>query len=47
MMHVTFKPLITYIRRFDQVFLDMDLTHLTPGLPYALRLLGFDLSLPL
>ena len=29
------------------VFLDMDLTHLTPGLPYALRSLGFNLSLPL
>ena len=26
------------------VFLDMDSTHLTPGLPYALRSLGFDLS---
>ena len=29
------------------VFLDMDPTHLTPGLPYAFRSLGFDLSLPL
>ena len=29
------------------VFLDMDLNHLTPGLPYALRSLGFNLSLPL
>ena len=29
------------------VFLDLDPTHMTPGLPYALRLLGFDLSLPL
>ena len=29
------------------VFLDMDLTHSTPGLPYALRSLRFDLSLPL
>ena len=29
------------------VFLDMDPTHLTPGLPYALRLLKFNLSLPL
>ena len=28
------------------VFLDMDLTHLTPGIPYALRSLGFDLSYP-
>ena len=29
------------------VFLDMDPTHLTPGLPYALRLLRFDPSLSL
>ena len=29
------------------VFLDMDPTHLTPGLPYALRSLGFDPSLSL
>ena len=29
------------------VFLDMDPTHLTPSLLYALRSLGFDLSLPL
>ena len=28
-------------------FIDMDLTHSTPGLPYALRLLGFDPSLSL
>ena len=28
-------------------FLDLDLTHSTPGLPYSLRSLGFDLSLPL
>ena len=28
------------------VFLDLDLTHSTPGLPYSLRSLGFDLSLP-
>ena len=28
------------------VFLDMDPTHLTPGLPYALRSLGFDPSVP-
>ena len=27
------------------VFLDMDPTHLTPGIPYALRSLGFDHSL--
>ena len=29
------------------VFLDMDPTHLTPGLPYALRSLKFDPSLSL
>ena len=29
------------------VFLDLDLTHSTPGLPYALRSLGFDPSLSL
>ena len=29
------------------VFLDMDPTHSTPGLPYALRSHGFDLSLSL
>ena len=29
------------------VFLDLDPTHLTPGLPYALRSLGFDPSLSL
>ena len=29
------------------VFLDMDLTHLSPSLPYALRSLGFDPSLSL
>ena len=29
------------------VFLDLDSTHLTPGLPYALRSLGFDPSLSL
>ena len=28
------------------VFLDVDPTHLSLGLPYALRLLGFDLPLP-
>ena len=30
-----------------EFFLDMDPTHSTPGLPYALRSLGFDLSLSL
>ena len=29
------------------VFLDLDPTHLTPGLPYALRSLGFNPSLSL
>ena len=29
------------------VFLDMDLTHLTPSLPYALRSLRFDPSVSL
>ena len=29
------------------VFLDLDPTHSTPGLPYALRSLRFDLSLSL
>ena len=29
------------------VFLNMDPTHLTPGLPYALRSLGFNPSLSL
>ena len=29
------------------VFLDMDPTHLTLGLPYAVRSLGFDLLVPL
>ena len=29
------------------VFLDLDPTHSTPGLPYALRSLGFDPSLSL
>ena len=29
------------------VFLDMDPSYLTPGLPYALRSLGFDPSLSL
>ena len=28
-------------------FLDLDLTHMTPGLPYALRSHGFDPSLSL
>ena len=28
------------------VFLDVDLSHLSLGLPYSLRLLGFDLPLP-
>ena len=59
MLYATFKPTSAYIPLKPRTsgcvhnpnpfgfFLDIDLTHLTLGLPYALRLLGFDLSLPL
>ena len=51
-IYVGLTPKTTYIRMcakgqfFFGVFLDVDLTHLSPNLPYALRLLGFDPSLP-
>ena len=60
--YVTFKPILTYVRRYDPktrvhrdvckrpnsfgVFLDVDLSHMSLGLPYALRSLRFDLPLP-
>ena len=61
-LYMTFKPILTYIRRFDPqtcvhldvckrpnsfgVFLDVDPSHLSLSLPYALILLKFYLPLP-
>ena len=48
-MGLTLKPRTSgCVQKFNPfgVFLDMDPTHLSPSLPYALRLLRFDISLP-
>ena len=52
-IYVGLTPKTAYIgmcakgQKYFVVFLDVDPTHLSPGLPYALRSLGFDLSLPI